>query len=169
MSGYFASYLNNLVAERRREKLAFINKQIVSFCGPLYVASIVGRTAYDALVAKLGRHHDPTPENPLTEREFSEWRLWVMHVFMPMNLWCERLLLENAHLLREREMPACVLQFVTHVSGYKAIVKKWEGGDLSERFSLVDFPEDLRAYATAAYLELRTEQLRLIGRLQRGT
>jgi len=83
-----------------------------------------------------------------------------------MNLWCERILLENAHLLREREMPVCILQFITHVSSYKAVVRKWEVGDFSERFSLIDFPEDLRSYATDAYQALKEEQLRLIGKLQ---
>ncbi|MEK9138482.1 MAG: hypothetical protein AAB393_15260, partial [Bacteroidota bacterium] len=115
LCGYVATYVNNLLVERRREKLAFINKQITSFYGPLYVASVVGRTAYDALVAKLGRHHDLNLDSPLAEHEFSEWRLWVTHVFMPMNMWCERILLENAHLLREREMPPCILQFITHI------------------------------------------------------
>lgn len=166
--GYVATYVNDFLAERRREKLAFINKQITAFYGPLYVASVVGRTAYYALVAKLGRHHDPNLDSPLAEAEFAEWRLWVTHVFMPMNVWCERLLLENAHLLREGEVPPCVLQFITHVSAYKAVVKKWESGDYSERFSLIDFPESLHTYATGAYQELKTEQLRLIGKVQGG-
>lgn len=166
LCGYFATYLNNLVAERRREKLSLINKQITSFYGPLYVISVVGRTAYEALIEKLGRHHDPDLQTRLADNEFSEWRLWIMHVFMPMNLWCERILLENAHLLREREMPRCILQFITHVSAYKAVVKKWESGDFAERFSLVDFPEDLGNYATIAYQELKAEQLRLVGKLQ---
>jgi hypothetical protein len=168
LTGYLATYMNNLLAERRREKLAFINKQLTAFYGPLYVVSVVGRTAYDALVSKLSRHHDPNLDSPLAEAELAEWRLWVMNVFMPMNLWCERILLENAHLLRERDIPPCMLQFVTHVSAYKAVVKKWEAGDYSEQFSLIDFPEELRTFATQAYLELKTEQLRLIGKVQGG-
>lgn len=161
--GYLATYMNNLLAERRRERLAFINQQITNFYGPLFIASVVGQTAYDALVLKLGRHHDPNLDNPLQEDEFAEWRLWVTHVFMPMNIWCERILLENAHLFREREIPSAILQFITHVAAYKAVVKKWENGDFTERFSLIDFPHDLKSYAASAYQELKAEQLSLTG------
>ncbi|HXT72193.1 MAG TPA: hypothetical protein VN700_20725 [Vicinamibacterales bacterium] len=169
LGGYLATYVNNLVVERRRERLAFVNKQLTSFYGPLYVAVMVGKTAYDALVARLGRRHDPDLDSPLAEAELAEWRVWVAHVFMPMNLWCERIMLENAHLLRERELPQCILQFIGHVAAYKAVVRKWQDGDFSDQFSLIDYPEDLQTYATRAYVELKTEQLRLIGKTQAGT
>jgi hypothetical protein len=161
--GYLATYLNNLLVERRRERLAMINQQITNFYGPLFMAAVVGQTAYDALVQKLGRHHDPNLDDPLADNEFAEWRLWLTHVFMPMNTWCERILLENAHLLREQAIPHCILQFITHVAAYKAVTKKWESGDFSERFSLVDFPHDLKSYAGKAYQELKAEQLSLTG------
>ena len=165
--GYFASYINNLVLARRKERLDFINKAINDFYGPLYVITHVGQTAYMAFVAKIGKQNDPNLEKPLTEKEFAEWRLWVVNVFMPMNERYENLLLENAYLIQEKDMPECVLRFITHVSAYKPVIKKWESGDYSEQFSIIDFPEELLGYATRAYRSLKDEQLRLIGKLKR--
>ena|ERR1041384_8377947 len=165
--GYFASYVNNLILARRKERLDFLNKALHDFYGPLYVITHVGQTAYAAFVVKVGKQNDPNLEKPLTEKEFAEWRLWVVNVFMPMNQRYENLLLANAYLIQEKEMPECVLRFITHASAYKPIVKKWESGDYSEQFSIIDFPEDLLEYTTRTYRSLKDEQLRLIGKLKR--
>lgn len=167
-SGYLATHVNDALAQRRGARLQFVNEQLTSFYGPLYVVSVVGRTAYEALVQKLGRQNDPNLDESLSETEFSEWRLWTTQVFMPMNEWCEQLLLRNAHLVRESQMPACILQFITHVSAFKAVVKKWDQGDFSERFSLIEFPDDLASYAKRAYRELKATQQKLIGQVQGG-
>jgi hypothetical protein len=52
-----------------------------------------------------------------------------------------------------------------HVSAYKAVIKKWEMEDYPELISVNDFPQELSAYATSSYQELKQEQLRLIGKL----
>ena len=166
-AGYLAAYVNNLVLTKRKERLDFINKAINDFYGPLYVTTHVGQTAYMAFVTKIRRGDDPFfLEQPLTDEEFAEWRLWVTNVFMPMNERYEKILLENAYLIQEREMPECILRFVTHVSAFKAVIKKWESGDFSEQFSIIEFPQELLGYATNAYLSLKDEQLRLIGKLK---
>lgn len=85
---------------------------------------------------------------------------------MPLNESLEKLILENAYLIREEEMPDCLLKFVTHVSAYKANLGKWDMGDLSEHFTALDFPVEIDIYATEAYRELKAEQLRLIGKLK---
>lgn len=164
--GYIATYVNNLILTRRKERLDLINKAINDFYGPLYVIAHVGQTAYAAFVAKIGKGDDANLEKPLTENQFAEWRLWVINVFMPMNERCETLLLDNAYLIRERDIPECILRFVTHISAYKAVIKKWESGDYSEQFSIVDFPDELLSYATNTYRSLKDEQLRLIGKLK---
>lgn len=88
----------------------------------------------------------------------------VKNVFTPLNELREKLILENAHLLREKEILECLLKFVTHVSAYKAILRKWEMGDLSEYALLIDFPPEIDEYASKAYQELKAEQLKLIGK-----
>ena len=164
--GYFATYVNNLVLARRKERLDYINKAINDFYGPLYVVTYVGSTAYTAVGTKIGKEGDPDLKKPLTDEEFAEWRLWVINVFMPMNEWREKLLLGSAYLIQERDVPECVLRFITHVSAYKAVIKKWESGDYSERFSIIDYPDELLDYTTKAYRALKAEQVRLIGELK---
>lgn len=164
--GYFATYITNLILARRKERLDFINKAINDFYGPLYVVTHAGDTAYNAFVTKLGKANDPNLEKPLTSEEFAEWRIWIINVFMPMNEWLEKLLLGNAYLVQERDMPECILLFITHVSAYKTVIKKWESGDYSEHFSVIDYPEELLDYAAKAYRSLKDEQLRLIGKLK---
>ena len=41
----------------------------------------------------------------------------------------EKIIIENAHLIVEEKMPQCLLDFVTHVVGYKAVLAKWADGD----------------------------------------
>lgn len=162
-AGYAATYLNARTLARRREALDLVNDQINEFYGPLFIVSTVGSIEYRALIQKMGRESDGDLERPLSPDEFREWRIWMTEVFMPMNEWCEKLLLEHAYLVRERELPECIIRFFTHVAGYKAVLKKWADGDISEQFSIIDFPSDLREYAAEAYRALKDEQLRLVG------
>ena len=123
------------------------------------------RRAYQALVAKRGRRavFDDDEQLP-NESELKEWRLWIENVFMPGNEFIEKLITEKAYLIRESEMPDCLLQVITHVSGYRVIINKWQQGDFKENLSIVDFPEELGQYAQEAYQELKAEQLKLIGK-----
>jgi hypothetical protein len=72
------------------------------------------------------------------------------HVFMPLNEYREDLILRHSHLIREREMPSCLLQFAAHTAGYKAVLTKWKSGDFSELFSSVPFPNAIYEYALQA-------------------
>jgi hypothetical protein len=165
-AGYVITYLNSLRLAKRKERLDLINKRINEFYGPLYVASRAGEIAYKTLLFKVdkervfGRGDNLPPD----EKTLTEWRIWLQKVFTPLNEFREKLILENAYLIREEEMPECLLRFVTHVSAYKAMLSKWNMGDLSEYVPLIDFPEELDEYATTSYRELKAEQLKLIGR-----
>lgn len=166
-AGYFATYLNNLRLSKRAEQLDLINKRIKEFYGPLYVASEAGRIAYETLLAKLGKEAVFDPDFPPTEEELKEWRIWSKKVFFPINEFQEKLILEKAYLIREEEVPECLLHFVAHVSAYKAILEKWESGDFSENAPALDFPVELAEYAANSYRELKAEQLKLIGKSKR--
>lgn len=163
LAGYLATYLNNLRLSKREERLDLINKRIKDFYGPLYVSSEAGRTAYETLLVKLGKKAVFDPDFPPTEEELTEWRVWSKNIFLPLNEFLEKLILENAYLIREEKVPECLLRFVTHVSAYKVILKKWESGDFSENTPALDFPVELEEYAAHSYRELKAEQLRLIG------
>ena len=74
----------------------------------------------------------------------------------------EKIIIEKAYLIVEQEMPQCLLEFVTHVVGYKAVLAKWSGGDYSERRSLIDFPPELRRLRATILHALKAEQQRLM-------
>ncbi|MFN8468283.1 MAG: hypothetical protein U0X20_22175 [Caldilineaceae bacterium] len=167
--GYFATYYYNLQLTRKQQELDLVNRRINEFYGPLYVSTEMGRIAYEALLRQFGRQETIfyDPDQPPTDWELTEWRLWVERVFTPLNDFRERLILEKAYLIREQEMPACLMDFVTHVSSYKPLLKKWSDGNYISHTPALDFPPELDIYATESYADLKAEQLRLIGALQK--
>jgi hypothetical protein len=163
-TGYLVTYWNSLRIAKRQELLDLVNRRISEFYGPLYVATQTSDKAYRALLQKLGKKAVFDDKNdPPTERDIAEWRVWLETVFMPNNLLIEKLIIEKAYLIQDEQMPDCLLEYITHVSGYKAVMKKWSKGDYSENVSVIGFPEGLREYAAKSYKELKTKQLQLIG------
>jgi hypothetical protein len=164
--GYFSTYINNLIVSRRKDYFDLINNRINNFYGPLYVYTQVSNTAFKALIKKLNKEEEnPQLKGQLSEKEAKEWRLWLVNVFMPLNEWIEKIILENAYLIIEKDMPQCLLDYVTHLSGYKTVVAKLNSDDFSEDESIIDFPSDLIEYAEKSYSMLKEEQLRLMGKL----
>ncbi len=104
---------------------------------------------------------------PKSSEEVSEWRIWVENIFMPLNERILNLIINNTHLIGEAEVPFCLLSFIAHISGNKAIIKKWESGDFSEAIFPFQYPRDLKDYAESSYLELKKVQLRLLGKVGR--
>jgi hypothetical protein len=89
-------------------------------------------------------------------------------VFMPLHQRMVELVLENAALIEEPEMPPCLLTMCAHVAGYQAVLKEWETGEISvareDNISIVNFPgEELADYAAAAFSRLKAEQASLLG------
>jgi hypothetical protein len=161
--GLAATYANSIRLDKRRERLALVDQRLNEFYGPLYVSTIAGAMAFDALQQKLGSRPIYRDREKNSPEVFNEWRIWLAHVFMPLNDLREGLILEKAHLIREEEMPECLLRFVAHNAAYKAVLKKWEEKDFSEHLSVIDFPVEIQEYATRSYQELKREQMRLIG------
>ena len=100
----------------------------------------------------------------MDENQFDEWQTWLVNVLMPLNTFCERLVLENAYLIREDEMPECLMELVTHVSAYKSILDNWEAGNIIKSSPLITYPDSICDYAMSSFLELKDEQKRLIGK-----
>lgn len=163
IAGYLATYINGRILARKKDQLDLVNRRLNEFYGPLYVATQAGYIAYDSLVKKLGKKHDVFEgETGPSQRELDEWFLWMTTVFTPLNDLLEKIIIEKAHLIIEEQMPSCLLQFVTHVVGYKAILAKWEKHDFSEKYSIIDFPIALNEYASSSYASLKSEQTLLL-------
>jgi hypothetical protein len=156
--GYLATYLSAQVLARRKDKLELINRRLNEFYGPLYVASRAGNIAYRSLLDKQGK----TQSFPILDSEMKEWMLWMNTTFMPLNDIREKIIIEKASLIIEEQMPRCLLDFVTHVVGYKAVVAKWAEGDYSERRSTIGWPPEFDVYVERSYAALKAEQTFLL-------
>jgi hypothetical protein len=156
--GYLVTFLSARMLARRRDKLRLVNKRLNEFYGPLYVASEAGNIAYRSLLKRQGKQKS----DPITDEEMKEWMLWMTTIFMPLNDLREHIIIENAHLIIEEQMPKCLLDFVTHVVGYKAVLAKWDEGDYSERRSTIGWPPEFDIYVKNSYAELKAEQTRLL-------
>jgi hypothetical protein len=143
---------------RRADRLRLVDQRLNEFYGPLYVATVAGNIAYNSLLQKQGK----TQCHPIRDEDLKEWTLWMTTIFMPLNDVREKIIIDNAHLIIEEQMPQCLLDFVTHVVGYKALLSKWNEGDYSERRSTIGWPPEFDAYVERSYQALKAEQTRLL-------
>ena len=156
--GYLATAWSAKMLARRKDKLELVNRRLNEFYGPLYVASQAGNIAYRSLLNKQGK----TQSFPILDSEMKEWVLWMTTIFMPLNDVREKIIIEKAYLIVEEQMPQCLLDFVTHVVGYKAVLSKWAEKDYSERRSTIGWPPEFDSYVARSYQALKTEQTRLL-------
>ncbi len=157
-AGYLVTFWGTRMMARRADMLSLVNQRLNQFYGPLYVATVAGNIAYRSLLEKQGK----TQCHPITDAEMKEWVLWMTTIFMPLNDIREKIIIENAHLIIEEEMPRCLLDFVTHVVGYKAVLAKWAANDYSERRSTIGWPPEFDLYVERSYRALKAEQTRLL-------
>jgi len=157
-TGYAIAFMSAHMLARRRDKLELVNRRLNEFYGPLYVASEAGNIAYRSLLAKLGKKQS----YPILDSELKEWTLWMTTIFMPLNDVREKIIIDKAYLIVEEHMPQCLLDFVTHVVGYKAVLSKWAEGDYSERRSTIGWPPEFDVYVEKSYAALKAEQMRLM-------
>jgi len=156
--GYMTSFFSQRIRDRRRDKLKLVNKRLNEFYGPLYVASEAGNIAYRSLLKKQGK----AQSYPIRDEDLQEWILWMNEIFLPLNEVREKIIIQKAYLIAEERMPQCLLDFVTHVVGYKAVQSKWAAGDYTERRSTIGWPPEFDAYVRESYAALKAEQMRLL-------
>jgi len=157
-AGYLVTFLSSRMLARRTDMLKLVNMRLNEFYGPLFVASQAGNIAYRSLLNKQGK----TQSEPILDSEMKEWVLWMTTIFMPLNDIREKIIIEKAYLIVEEQMPQCLLDFVTHVVGYKAVLSKWANGDYSERRSTIGWPPEFDVYVTRSYNALKAEQTKLL-------
>ncbi len=154
MSGYLITSISAHMLARRHDKLRLVNERLNEFYGPLYVASEAGNIAYRSLLKRQGKEKS----DPILDSEMKEWVLWMTTIFMPLNDVREKIIIEKAALILEEQMPQCLLDFVTHVVGYKAVLAKWAEGNYSERRSTIGWPPEFDVYVKRSYAALKAEQ-----------
>ena len=157
-AGYLVTFLSARMLARRKDKLELVNRRLNEFYGPLYIALKAGNIAYRSLLKKQGK----TQSFPILDSEMKEWMLWMTTIFMPLNDIREKIIIEKAYLIVEEQMPQCLLDFVTHVVGYKAVVAKWAEGDYSERRSTIGWPPEFDSYVELSYAAIKARQTELL-------
>jgi hypothetical protein len=156
--GYIVTFWITRMMARRADRLRLVDQRLNQFYGPLYVATLAGNIAYKSLLSKQGK----TQCHPIRDEDLKEWTLWMTTIFMPLNDVREKIIIDNAHLIVEEQMPQCLLDFVTHVVGYKALLARWAEGDYTERRSTIGWPPEFDLYVARSYQALKTEQSRLL-------
>ena len=156
--GYLVTFIITRMMARRADRLRLVNERLNDFYGPLYVASQAGNIAYRSLLTRMGK----AQSYPITDAEMKDWMLWMKTIFMPLNDVREKIIIEKAHLIVEEQMPRCLLDFVTHVVGYKAVLAKWAEGDYTERRSTIGWPPEFDVYVERSYKALKAEQTSLL-------
>jgi hypothetical protein len=157
-ASYLVTFLSSRMMARRADMLKLVNMRLNEFYGPLYVAGQAGTIAYRSLLERQGK----SQSFPILDTELKEWVLWMNTIFMPLNDVREKIIIEKAYLVVEEEMPRCLLDFVTHVVGYKAVMARWAEGDYSERRSTIGWPPEFDGYIERSYKALKAQQMALI-------
>ncbi len=164
-TGYLATYVYNLRLAQRRDRLERLNHQLSDLYGPLFALQTSATYIWTEFRARnragFSSYWDPSA--PPSTVEEQAWRLWMREVFMPLNLQMSDVIVRNAALLEESTVPECLLRLCAHVAAYRAVMKKWKGGDYSENTSWMTFPrEDLVHYTSETFRRLKEEQRRLL-------
>jgi hypothetical protein len=166
VAGYLAAYLNTLRLARRKDRLDRVSKQLSDFYGPLLALSRAGGRSWEEFMDRYrpGNTAFWDEADPPTERQAESFRLWMCHVFMPLNVRMVDVVTNKADLLDEPEVPGCLLELCAHVATYQAILKRWEDEDFSENTPDIPFPgQEIEEYAEATFSRLKAEQNRLLG------
>jgi hypothetical protein len=148
--------------ERRAARLERVNAQIRDLYGPLNALADANETVWEAL--RDARLPDTATRrsgtSPAVEDE-EWWSAWMTHALMPTNRRMRELILNNAHLIVEPELPEPLRVFCAHVAALEvaAALREARGGSAE---TLVHHPgRSLNEYLDSAYTGLKREQARL--------
>jgi len=159
--GYWLTYRNNVRLAQRVERLARVNRQLGELYGPMLAIASIGDRVFKDYQGAFRPRKRTEPLNP----NDPETRAWIEAVFMPNNRRLVELVLTKADLLVDAEMPDCLLQLTAHVSGYQAIMHRWNEDGYKVQIPPVPFPDDLFSHADSRFRRLRRDQRLLLEQL----
>lgn len=164
MTGYGFTYWYNLKIARRKDRLDIVNRQLMEFYGPLFALAETEEIVYMEFRTKYRNETSYfTGSPPPTKNDLCMWRLWMKEVFMPIHERIEELIITKSALLQEEEMPKVLLDFMAHVSAFKAVIKRWEAEDFADYLSIVPYPGDIHSYARNSFFRIKAQQADLLG------
>lgn len=164
--GFIVTYAMSLRLAVRKDQLDRVDRQLRDLYGPLFSLNRASGEVYRAFrqewrTGVQGYWSNPVPP---TEAEAAAWRLWMVEVFFPLISRMKDLVIWHADLIDETEMPPCLLELVTHVSTYQAVLRAWQDGDHSRHTSMLPYPrKTITEYLERRYAELKERQAELLG------
>ncbi len=148
LAGYLFTYWNNLRMARHQARLGLVNERLNKFYGPLYIIVKTINTSYQAQLVKAGKKQIYQDGKALSKEEWQEHHAWVMAVYAPLEQSLSDLIIQNAHLIQEKNVSEALLKLVAHVSVTQALIYKWNKEDFTELYPTIDFPyEAITEYA----------------------
>jgi len=164
--GFIVTYAISLRLAVRKDQLDRVDRQLRELYGPLFSLNRASAEVYRAFRQEWRRGVPGYWSNPVppTEEEAAAWRLWMVEVFFPLIARMENLVIQHADLIDETEMPPCLLELVTHVSTYQAVLRAWQDGDYGRHTSMLPYPRaTITEYLERRYAELKQRQAELLG------
>jgi hypothetical protein len=163
--GYLATYVNNLILARRKEKLERLNRQLSELYGPMFGITHASDIAWQEFKKKyrFGKEFFGAKKR-LNSKEFNTFQLWMNTIFMPMNKRLFDLIISKSDLLIETKMPESLLKYCAHIAAYEAVLERWKNKDYSEIQSVIHYPSEINEYARKSFVQLKAEQDRLLGK-----
>ena len=157
--------------ERRQARLQRVNAQLRDLYGPLKALADANEEVWDAMRDSHLPDVDTRRSGPaVRDQDSRDWTDWLTHALMPTNRRMREVIVGNAHLLIEPELPRPLRAFCAHVAALEVALARSAGaghGPLEP--TLIHHPgRALAEYLDASYASLRQEQEVLIPGPRRG-
>lgn len=144
--------------EQRQARLARVSSQVRELYGPLNAMVDVNERIWEALRdSELPPQADRRPEAG-TE----SWRRWRDGALMPTNRRMRDLIVQNADLLVETEVPQVLRDFCAHVTSVEITLAAEAAGMKAERPLITHPGSNYVTYIRDAFIALKQEQQQLL-------
>jgi hypothetical protein len=154
---YILNQRGQILQERRQARLARVSSQVRELYGPLNAMVDVNERIWEALRST----ELPSQGERRPEAGTEGWRRWRDGALMPANRRMRDLIVENADLLVETEVPQVLRDFCAHVTSME-IIRAAEANEVAER-PLIPHPgSDYIAYIHNTFVTLKLEQKKLL-------
>lgn len=150
--------------ERRQARLARLDAQVRDLYGPLKALTDSNEAVWRMLrVTFLPPTVDRRSGTPLSEGDGERWMVWVRQALMPANRQMRDVILRNAHLIVEPELPEPLKAFCAHVAAYEVFLDAEPHARGSLSTSLIHHPgRSYVNYVSETYASLKEQQFRLL-------
>ena len=156
---YILNQRGQLRQERRQAALARVSSQVRDLYGPLNAMVDVNERIWE----KLRDSELPPQAERRPEAGTQNWRRWRDGALMPSNRKMRDLIVENADLLVEAEVPQVLRDFCAHVSSVEIVLAAEAEAEGTKERALIPHPGAAYVqYVRETFAALKLEQQQLL-------